>query len=91
MSVYAVEKVFWEFGVDHARVGRFKADPDAYLESYNLTKEEKQAIKEVNLRDLADKGVSPLLTAMIWPILKGPEGYPMSYLKHMGAGEAPSA
>ena len=83
MSIHAVEKVFWEFGIDPARVGRYKADPDAYLNEYNLTEEERRNIKDINLKALADNGVSSILTLMVWPLIKGPEGMPMSYLKHM--------
>lgn len=83
MSLYAVEKVFWEFGTDYERVGRFMSNPDEYLEAYKLTDEERRAIKEVDLKALVSQGVSPLLTVMIWPILKGPEGMPMAYLNHM--------
>ena len=83
MSIHAVEKVFWEFGDDPGRVERFKSDPDTYLKPYNLTNRERQSIKDVNLKDLVELGVSPLLTVMTWPMLNGPEGMPMSYLKHM--------
>lgn len=86
MSVHAVERVFWEFGNQPERVSRFNADPEGYLSDYNLTEEEKKNIEDINLKALADSGVSTLLTVMVWPMLKGPEGMPMSYLKHMAAG-----
>ena len=87
MSIPAVEKVFWEFGNDPTRVGRYKEDPDAYLNGYNLTEEERQNIKEINLKALAESGVSSILTLMVWPMIKGPEGMPFSYLRHMNGEE----
>jgi hypothetical protein len=89
MSVSAVEKVFWEFGKDPRRIERFRADPDGYLKPYRLEPEEREAIKRVDLKALSDRGVSTLLTMMIWPLLKGPEGMPFDYLAHMNGGTMP--
>ena len=89
MSVQAVEKVFWEFGKDPTRIARFRADPDAYLKAYRLESAEREAIKNVDLKALSERGVSTLLTMMIWPLLKGPEGMPFDYLAHMNGGQLP--
>lgn len=89
MSVQAVEKVFWEFGKDPSRIGRFRADPEGYLKPYRLEPAEREAIRNVDLKALSDRGVSTLLTMMIWPLLKGPEGMPFDYLAHMNGGQLP--
>ena len=91
MSLYAVEKVFWELGKYPERIARLQADPDGYLAAYNLDDEERRMIREVDLKGLSEKGVSTLLTLMVWPMFKGPEGLPYDYLEHMagGAGSAP--
>ena len=89
MSLNAVEKVFWEFGADPARIAEFRADPDGYLAAYRLEPDEREMIKQVDLKALADRGVSTLLTIMVWPMLKGPEGMPFSYLEHMNGGVMP--
>jgi hypothetical protein len=90
MSLNNVERVFWEFGDQPARIEQFKADPDAYLAAYSLDEAECEAIKDVDLKTLADRGVNTLLTLMIWPLLKGPEGMPFAYLEHMNGGKMPS-
>ena len=89
MSLHAVEKVFWEFGTDPQRIAAFRADPDGYLSGYRLEPDEREMIKQVDLKALAERGVSTLLTMMVWPMLKGPEGMPFSYLEHMNGGVMP--
>ena len=89
MSLHAVEKVFWEFGTDPQRIAAFRADPGGYLSGYRLEPDECEMIKQVDLKALAERGVSTLLTMMVWPMLKGPEGMPFSYLEHMNGGVMP--
>ena len=89
MSLHAVEKVFWEFGTDPQRIAAFRADPDGYLSGYRLEPDECEMIARVDLKALAERGVSTLLTMMVWPMLKGPEGMPFSYLEHMNGGVMP--
>ncbi len=89
MSTNNVERVLWEFGDQPARIEQFRADPDAYLAAYALDDGERQALKDIDLKALADRGVSTLLTIMIWPLLKGPEGMPFAYLEHMNGGNMP--
>ena len=90
MSLNNVERVFWEFGNDPGRIARFNEDPDSYLAAYDLDAAERRAIRDVDLKALADSGVSTLLTLMVWPLLKGPEGMPFAYLEHMNGGKLPA-
>jgi len=89
VSLHAVERVFWEFGHDPANIERFHENPDAHLAPYNLEAEERRAIMEVDLKSLSEQGMNPLLALMIWPLLKGPEGMPFTYLEHMNGGKLP--
>lgn len=89
MSLNAVEKVFWEFGSDAQRIAAFRADPDAYLTPYRLEPDEREMIKNVDLKALAGRGVNTLLTMMVWPMLKGAQGMPFDYLAHMNGGVMP--
>lgn len=89
MSINAVEKIFWEFGNDPARVATFRANTEQYLNDYNLDATEREMVAKVDLKALADAGVSTLLTMMVWPILNGPEGMPFAYLEHMNGGKMP--
>ena len=89
MSLNNVERVFWEFGNDPGRIAQFNEDPDGYLSAYELDDDERRAIREVDLKALAERGVSSLLTLMVWPLLKGPEGMPFAHLEHMNGGKLP--
>lgn len=89
MSVYAVEKVFWEFGNKPSRIDDFRRDPETYLKNYALTAEECAMIRHVDLKALAAHGVSTLLTLMVWPLLKGSDEMPFDYLIHMNNGKLP--
>jgi len=87
MSVSSVERVLWEFGENPERVRLFQANPAEYLSPYQLEENESKALTDVDLKTLADLGVSTLQTMMVWPMLKGPEGMPFSYLEHMSGGK----
>lgn len=89
MSVYAVERVFWEFGNKPARIDEFRRDPGAYLKNYTLTEHERAMIRQVDLKALAAHGVNTLLTLMVWPLLKGADEMPFDYLVHMNDGKLP--
>ncbi|MCX2975476.1 hypothetical protein EYC87_17995 [Halieaceae bacterium IMCC8485] len=83
MSVNTVERILWEFGENPERIGQFQANPVEYLSHYQLDDEESKALTEVDLKTLAELGVSTLLTMMVWPMINGPEGMPFAYLDHM--------
>ena len=61
----------------------------AWVNGARLEPDEREMIKQVDLKALAERGVSTLLTMMVWPMLKGPEGMPFSYLEHMNGGVMP--
>ena len=67
MSVTAIERVLWEMGNKESRVEEFKADPDAYLATRDLSDTERQWLKEMDVKSLVDHGVSSMLTMMAWP------------------------
>ena len=89
MSVNTIERIFWEFGDDQACVERYRADPDAYLASYDLEPAEREMIKTMDVKGVVDLGVSPLLTLMIWPTMEGTQEMPFDYLIRMNGGKFP--
>lgn len=90
MSVNAVERVLWEFGDDAKRLARFNADPQGYLQGYDLEAWEREAIIKMDVRKLTDSGVSTLLAMMAWPMMNGTGDIPFDYLKRMNHGKLPS-
>jgi hypothetical protein len=61
MSVYQVNKLFYGLGRDMEFVSRFWQNKDDVLKGYELTEEEKEAIKNADLPRLYRMGVHPIL------------------------------
>jgi hypothetical protein len=61
MSLYQVNKLSRDMNCSHALAQRCRTDPDALLQSYDLTPEERDAIKGWQVRKLYDMGANPLL------------------------------
>jgi len=87
MSVNSVERILWEFCEYPERLGQFQATPTEPLASHQLDDVERKALTQFDLKTLAELGVSTLLTMMVWPMIKGPEGMPFTYLEHMSGGK----
>jgi len=85
VSVYTIERVLWEFAGNPERVQKFKSDPDAYLASYAfLEKDEAEILKNMDVKTMAGRGVSTLLTLMVWQEMEGPQGMP-HYMMRMNS------
>jgi len=85
VSTYTIEKVLWEFAGHPERVQKFKSDPDAYLASYAfLETDELEIVKKMDVKAMAARGVSTLLTMMVWMELEGPPGMPQ-YMMRMNS------
>ena len=82
MNTNMLEKVLWDFGNDPMRMGPFMENPDEYLSQYRLTPDEAAAIKNLDVRALADSNVSVLLTMMAFMMFKGPDCMP-EYMTRM--------
>lgn len=61
MSLYEVQRLFYELGVNRELHDRFQADRAAVLEAYELTAEERAAILDLNVARLSEMGVHPIL------------------------------
>ena len=90
MGVSAIERVLWELGDKESRLEAFKADPDGYLASRDLSDRERQMLKEMDVKSLVDLGVSSMLTMMAWPLIHGADEVPFDYLTRMNGGTLPS-
>jgi len=87
VSTYTIEKVLWEFAGNPERVQKFKSDRDAYLANYTfLEKDEVEILKNMDVKQMAGRGVSTLLTMMVWQEMEGPAGMP-GYMMRMNSPE----
>ena len=61
MSLYQVNKLLRDVNCSAELAGRCQTEPDALLQKYELTAEEREAIKGWQVRKLYDMGANPLL------------------------------
>lgn len=61
MSLYQVNKLLRDINRSADLAQRYRTDPDALLQTYNLTPEERDAIKGWQVRKLYEMGANPLL------------------------------
>jgi Aromatic-ring-opening dioxygenase LigAB, LigA subunit len=59
--MYAVHKLLWDVRREPAVAARFRADPDALLDDYGLTGEERDAMRSLDVQSLYDAGANPYL------------------------------
>lgn len=61
MSAYQLGKLLYEVSRKRDLAHAFQADPAPFLERYDLSEEEKQAVLRRDIRFLYEAGVHPLL------------------------------
>jgi hypothetical protein len=61
MSLYAVDRVFYDVLENDAQVKAFVGDPDTYLAGRDLDEHEKQALKDCDCGALWSMGAHPLI------------------------------
>jgi hypothetical protein len=57
MSLYQLQKLIYHVNRDPSHRARFRQDPAAFVEGYELTEEEKSAALNVDVRKLYTLGV----------------------------------
>jgi aromatic-ring opening dioxygenase LigAB LigA subunit len=61
MSLYQVNKVLRDVNCSAELARRCQTEPDVVLQQYDLTPEERDALKGWRVRQLYDRGANPLL------------------------------
>lgn len=61
MSLYEVEKLLWQARRDDALTKGYQQDPDAVLAAYDLSDEERRALKDKDFRSILEAGANPYL------------------------------
>jgi hypothetical protein len=72
MSLYQVNKLLRDINCSAVVAQRCRTEPDALLQHYDLTPEERGAIKNWQVRKLYDMGANPLLL-LVCSIAEGKE------------------
>ncbi len=79
MSIHTIEKVLWDITVNPA----IASDPAA-LSNYRLEPDERALIDVMDVREMAARDVSQMLTWMAWVATRGFSEAP-EYLRRMNA------
>lgn len=87
MTIHAVEKALWLLGNEQGHAERFRADPDAYLDEFRLDPDEREIVRNVDVRRLSDRGVNPLLLLGVQRAVKGGDSIP-DYMRQMNTPAA---
>ncbi len=61
MSLYQVNKLLRDLNRSGELVQKYQSDPEAVLQNYDLTPEEREAVKNWQVRKLYEMGANPLL------------------------------
>jgi hypothetical protein len=59
--VYAVQKLLWDIRRNPMLAQRFHDDPDAVVDDYGITGDERDAMRTLDLGRLYEAGVNPYL------------------------------
>lgn len=71
MTHFTTERALWEITNSIQNIQQYLTDPDALLDRYHLTDEEKSLIKAKDVKALAEKGSSHYLLMAFWVATSG--------------------
>lgn len=71
MSKHAIEKALWKIGSSPVEMQEYLAEPMQYLANFQLSNDEKEIIKTLDVRAMADKGVNTVLMVNTYTALCG--------------------
>ncbi|WP_052261138.1 MULTISPECIES: hypothetical protein [unclassified Pseudomonas] len=83
MSIYTLERVLWDMHTSSSVTQKFHADVDGLLAVYPLSNEEKVMIKSLDVRSMADMGVSQMLLFCSWQAIHGGGASISEYMRRM--------
>lgn len=82
VSIHTVEKVLWDLMVFPDKKETFVNTPDVLLSAYQLGDDEKDILKNWDVRTMTDRGCSPMLSMISWMAVRGGEEMP-EYMRRM--------
>lgn len=82
MTINTMERVLWDLHNDASLATKFHENSEEVLNAYNLADDERSLVKEMDVRAMADQGVSQMLMFMAWQALKGPQLVP-EYMRRL--------
>jgi hypothetical protein len=74
VSVYQVQKLIWEVDRDRELKRQFREDPESVLGRYDLSDQERQALRDVDAWALRSMNVHPILMRQYTRLFHIPHG-----------------
>lgn len=71
MSLNALEKALWQAYTNHDDTARYKADPAAYAQGFDLDDAERKMLTEGDAIAQIAYGANSLLVMMVWQAVHG--------------------
>ena len=85
MTHFATERALWEITSSMGSIQEYLSDPDAVLDRYALSAEEKTLLKDKDVKALAERGNSQMLLMLFWISTSGGFESLPDYLGRMNA------
>ncbi|MGB0216409.1 MAG: hypothetical protein ACPF9E_13255 [Alteromonas oceani] len=83
MSNNTIERALWDLHAHPDMVKSFHDDAASFLSNYPLSEEEQQLIASLNVRVMADQGVSQMLLFNSWQAIQGGAASIPEYMRRM--------
>lgn len=83
MSIYTLERVLWDLHAHPEKVQQFHSDVERFLAGYPLTGGERALLETLNVRAMADLGVSQMLLFCSWQAVQGGPPSVPEYMRRM--------
>ena len=83
MSINSIERILWQVHTNPLEAERFRADPAAYIEDFNLDPEERTWLTAFDAGAMAEAGVSSMVLMMAFQVLRGPQ-HMGEYMQSLG-------
>lgn len=90
MTIHTMERVLWDLHNTPTLAAKFRENSDAVLNSYALATSERSMVKNLDVRAMADQGVSQMLLFVTWVALGGPQTVP-EYMRRLNTPPAQQA
>lgn len=85
MSINTIERVLWDLHASPEKVGKFHADATDFLSAYPLSPDEVALMRALNVRAMADQGVSQMLLFCSWQAINGGAPSVPEYMRRMNS------
>ncbi|TAL75621.1 MAG: hypothetical protein EPN76_14455 [Burkholderiaceae bacterium] len=82
MSIHMVEKALFDIAANTQNVRAYRGGPVDYLKAYRLEADEVGMIEQMDVREMINRGVNPMLVMRVFSAIEGREKMP-EYMRRL--------